>query len=134
MGNTQTNNNDKKMDVVHGIFKSYSCTNLMGILPRHNLTLNYEDSFSNDVALLNIYFQMPTGNKISVTCPASTRIKDIIRNFIKKANISEKDSNLLYYIYNGHKLDKNENRTIAEMGMLNTSAIVVIDSNSVIGA
>jgi hypothetical protein len=102
-------------------------------LLRQNLTFDID--YSQNQRKINILFETSSGHKITVLCNPKVRIKDLLRKFVEKIGVSENvidDS--FYFLYNGCKIKKNENKTIEEMHMLNCSVIIVIDKSAVLGA
>jgi hypothetical protein len=102
-------------------------------LLRQNLTFDID--YSQNQRKINILFETSSGHKITVLCNPKVRIKDLLRKYVEKIGVSENAiDDSFYFLYNGCKIKKNENKTIEEMHMLNCSVIIVIDKSAVLGA
>ena len=102
-------------------------------LLRQNLSFNFDDSMGKNT--INIFFEASSGHKISVLCNPNIKMKDLLKQYAKKIGASEDiidDS--VYFLYNGAKIKKDENKTLNELNMINCSIIIVIDRNAVVGA
>ena len=105
------------------------------ILPKNNVTINYDDFPEYQGRRFNIIFQIPQGNKINIFCPIDTKVKHLLSKFIERMGLGQETfEKSLYFLFSGTKLDKHEERTITEIGMHDSSVIIVIDVKSVIGA
>ena len=105
------------------------------ILPKNNVTINYDDFPGYQGNRFNIIFQIPQGNKINIFCPIDTKVKHLLSKFIERMGLGQETfEKSLYFLFSGTKLDKHEERTITEIGMHDSSVIIVIDVKSVIGA
>ena len=103
-------------------------------LLRQNLSFNYDDD-SIGTNTINIFFEASSGHKISILCNPNIKMKDLLKKYVKKIGASEDiidDS--IYFLYNGAKIKKDENKTLNELNMINCSIIIVIDKNAVVGA
>ena len=105
------------------------------ILPKNNVTINYDDFPEYQGRRFNIIFQIPQGNKINIFCPIDTKVKHLLSKFIERMGLGQETfEKSLYFLFSGTKLDKHEERTIQKIGMHDSSVIIVIDVKSVIGA
>ena len=105
------------------------------ILPKNNVTINYDDFPGYQGNRFNIIFQIPQGNKINIFCPIDTKVKHLLSKFIERMGLGQETfEKSLYFLFSGTKLDKHEERTIQKIGMHDSSVIIVIDVKSVIGA
>ena len=84
---------------------------------------------------INIFFQNSSGTKINVLSPSDITVKDLLLNYVKKIGLGENviDS-VIYFLFSGAKLKKDDERKIYELGMMNGAIIIVIDRNAVTGA
>ena len=84
---------------------------------------------------INIFFQNSIGTKINVLSPSDITVKDLLLNYVKKIGLGENviDS-VIYFLFSGAKLKKDDERKIYELGMMNGAIIIVIDRNAVTGA
>ena len=72
---------------------------------------------------------------VNVLCPNYIKIKDLLRKYVSKINLSENViENSIYFLYNSAKLNSNDDRTIEDLKMRNDAIIIVIDKSAVIGA
>lgn len=100
------------------------------ILPRVNKTVGENDYSNNEIK--NITFKTTYGMTVLINAPKKTTIKELIRMFLKKINISEEKVNLLLFIFIGKKIDAESEKTIEIIK--NLSTITVADINNVRGA
>ena len=115
--------------------KKNSLTNFKGLLPRKNFEINNDDFPGYQGIKYNIYFQSPSGNKVPILCPNNIKIKDLLRKYVSKIGLGENViDNAIYFLFNGAKLNSNDNRTIEDIRMYNNTIIIVIDRAAVIGA
>ena len=84
---------------------------------------------------INIFFQNSSGTKVNVLSPSDITVKDLLLNYVKKIGLGENviDS-VIYFLFSGAKLKKDDERKIYELGMMNGAIIIVIDRNAVTGA
>ena len=84
---------------------------------------------------VNIVFQVTVGNKFNVIAPNSMKMKDLFINFITKLGLSTQSIGKdIFFVYNALRVDPNENRTLSEMSIIDSSIIMVIDTKGLIGA
>ena len=57
-----------------------------------------------------------------------------INDFLLLTNIILLYNNYIYFICNGFKIKKQESRTLAQMGYINGTVILVIDKKGIMGA
>ena len=106
-----------------------------GILPRGKGIYNFNAFPEKGGNKINIFFQAPTGHKINMLVPDTSRMKDVLEKYVLRIGLGpEVIDNAVYFLYGGNKIKKNEKRTIREMFMLNGAVIIVIDKKGVIGA
>ena len=70
-----------------------------------------------------------------MTVPIDIKVKDLIIAFINQigfnTSILDKD---IYFLFNGSKIDINEEKTLEQMQIFDPSIILVIDTRGVLGA
>ena len=86
--------------------------------------------------IINICFEITTGQKFNEKATKRMKFKDLCVNFVtrlgfKKDIIENKD---ILFLFNGTKVDINQNKILREMGIENNSKILVIDLKGLIGA
>lgn len=91
---------------------------------------------NNNPNIINVCFEISSGQKFSEKASKSMKFKDLCINFItrlgfKKDIIESKD---IIFIFNGTKVDINQNKTLRETGIENNSKILVLDIKGLIGA
>ena len=84
----------------------------------------------------NIIFHTPSGSKMNIRCPVNVKVKDLFQKFISRLGLGMDVmiSNSIFFLYNGSKMNNDENRTIGEMGIKDFSSIIAIDTKNLIGA
>jgi len=91
---------------------------------------------NNNPNIINVCFEISSGQKFSEKALKSMKFKDLCINFItrlgfKKEIIEGKD---IIFLFNGTKVDINQNKTLRETGIENYSKILVLDIKGLIGA
>jgi len=91
---------------------------------------------NNNPNIINVCFEISSGQKFSEKALKSMKFKDLCINFItrlgfKKEIIESKD---IIFLFNGTKVDINQNKTLRETGIENYSKILVLDIKGLIGA
>jgi hypothetical protein len=81
--------------------------------------------------MINLSFNLRTGKNILIVVEEDARISEAIIKFFNKASIDASES--IYFVYNGVKIDHNDNRKIKEL-FKNNDSIIVIDISKVYGA
>ena len=84
---------------------------------------------------INIFFQNSSGTKVNVLSPGDITVEDLLLNYVSKMGIStDAIDKAIYFLFNGAKLKKNDKKKIYELGIQNSTIIIVIDRNAVLGA
>ena len=107
-----------------------------------NLTINNPLFFQNNNDLfpgnknrrIGIYFTTPNGSKTFIEVPTDIKIKDLYLAYAKKMKINP---NLLgkeiLFLFNGYKININEDKDLISFGLNGVSHIIVCDSKNIIG-
>ena len=84
----------------------------------------------------NIIFTIPTGSKMNILCPPNVKVKELLQIFIARLGLGQDAifNNSIFFLYNGYKLNYDDNRTIVEIGMNNLATIIALDPKNLLGA
>ena len=107
-----------------------------GILPISKKKIESFDDFpGNNNRKINIYFDIVTGLKINIAAPINIKVKDLLLVFAKKVGISPNDLGKLIFLYNGYKININEEKDLISFGFEFgiTYRIVVVNSDNLMG-
>ena len=108
-----------------------------GVLPKkmpNNTTIDLSPPFDTNLKT-NIAFTTQKGQKVIIVCPVNMKMKDLFVNYITRLGLGPNvlgDS--IFFLFNGSKINKNDTRTVGELGLISGSNIVVLDINGVIGS
>ena len=82
----------------------------------------------------NIKFSFSAGNFVNLIVPNTMKVKDLFISFITKMGF-DKDilKEEIYFLFDGLKIDINEEQTIEEKGLIDLSAILVLDTKGILG-
>ena len=84
---------------------------------------------------INIAFTTQKGQKVNVITPVNMRMNDLFVKYITRLGLGP---NLLgqsiFFLYNGSKIKVDDKRTVAEMGLVDGSNVIVLDLKGVIGS
>ena len=137
--NVQNNNNINNMAFSSGNVNTINNVNNnqepKELLPRNDKVMKDNTLVSNNgnQPIVNIAFDASTGSKVIISAPKNTTIKDLIKQYIKKINISEnhigKD---IIFLFNGEKMNPHSEKTLQDFPFF--AVITVFDQNNVIGA
>ena len=90
---------------------------------------------NNNSDIVNVCFEITSGQKFNEQASKSMKIKDLFIRFITRLgfnqSIIEKD---IYFLFNGTNVNINQNKTLRELGIENNSKIIVLDTKGIIGA
>ena len=104
---------------------------IQNIIPRGDIV----DYFpGNKNRKIDIYFTNPNGSKTFIEVPIDIKIKDLYLIYAKKMEINP---NLLgkeiNFLFNGYKININEDKDLISFGFSGGSHIVVLDAKNIIG-
>ena len=107
-----------------------------GVIPRNLRDINYDASspYDNFSTKTNIFFTTQKGHKMNITCPLNMKVKDLFIKYVTRLGLGPSImGNSFYFLFNGHRLSHNEEKTVQEAGIAG-SHIIVIDVRGVIGS
>ena len=108
-----------------------------GVLPKNipnNTTIDLSPPFDNNLKT-NIAFTTQKGQKVIIVCPVNMKMNDLFIRYITRMGLGPNvlgDS--IFFLFNGSKINKNDTRTVGELGLISGSNIVVLDLKGVIGS
>ncbi len=127
-----TNQNDR---IFNNNNNSNNNNNMTGILPRNNRTDQTSPFIGYSGEIVNLFFQASTGYKLNMLVPNDVKMKDILVQYVLKIGLGpDVIDQGIYFLCNGNKIKKNENRTLREMCFLNGTVIIVVDKKGIMGA
>ena len=130
----QVNNSQNKMNFVNvsrnearsgGIFKNN--------MP-NNISIDASSPYDNSPKV-NIILNTMKGHKTNIIASYNMKVKDLLLLYVQKLGLGPAvmgDS--LFFLFNGQKIDINEERTVYDLSLHNGGQIVVLDIKGVIGA
>ena len=107
-----------------------------GLISNNFQNMNCDFSSPNDpTPKVNIYFKTQKGQRMNIVCPCNLKIKDLLIKYIERIGLGPGVmGSSIFFLFNGGKLDINENRDVTQMGMTSGSTVVVLDIRGVIGS
>ena len=81
---------------------------------------------------ISIIFEDLNGNVILIHTPIIMKVSELLNEFLRNLGLSE-DIKSIHFLTSGQIINRKENRTVIEYGLMNGSRIVVLDSNNIIG-
>ena len=107
-----------------------------GVISRNIHNMNCDFSSPNDPSpKVNIYFKTQKDQKINIVCPCNLKIKDLLIKYIERIGLGPGVmGSSIFFLFNGGKLDINENRDVTQMGMTSGSTVIVLDIKGIIGS
>ena len=124
-------NQNNSMKFVNGGNQNYTKTNF----PKNNSNEAYDPFQGCSGDKINIRFKISTGETFNMLAPSNAKLKDVLVKYVLKMGLGpEVIESSIYFICNGFKIKKQENRTLAQMGYLNGTVILVIDKKGIMGA
>ena len=99
-----------------------------------NLSFDASSPFDNSPKA-NVVFNTQKGHTTNMIASYNMKIKDLLLNYVQRLGLGPGvmgDS--LFFLFNGQKIDLNEERTVFDIGLHNGGHIVVLDVKEVIGA
>jgi len=100
--------------------------NMNGDIFNNNIKKGNNEDINNNFQnrmMFNIYFKKSDSKTVVVNIYPEEKIKDLIQKYRNKTETGD----YCAYIYNGEKLDPNDEKTISEFKLQANSTIVVID-------
>lgn len=99
----------------------------------NNKTYSVETNDSLSLKI-NIKFSFSAGNFVNLIVPNNMKVKDLFISFITKMGF-DKDilKEEIYFLFDGSKMDINEELTIEEKGLFDHSVILVLDTKGILG-
>ena len=98
-----------------------------------NFSYNVTSSF-NSSQVTNIIFTTMKEQKANLIAPIDMKIKDLLFKYVTKLGLGPNVMGTsLFFLFNGKKIDLNEEKTIHEYGLENAH-IIVLDPKEVIGS
>ena len=106
-----------------------------GALRNSNANFSYNVTSSmNSSQVTNIIFTTMKEQKANLVAPIDMKIKDLLFKYVTKLGLGPNVMGTsLFFLFNGKKIDLNEEKTIHEFGLENAH-IIVLDPKEVIGS
>ena len=106
-----------------------------GALRNSNANFSYNVTSSmNSSQVTNIIFTTMKEQKANLIAPIDMKIKDLLFKYVTKLGLGPNVMGTsLFFLFNGKKIDLNEEKTIHEFGLENAH-IIVLDPKEVIGS
>jgi hypothetical protein len=106
-----------------------------GGLGNNNANFTYNVSSSMNLSpVTNIIFTTMKEQKANLVAPIDMKIKDLLYKYVTKLGLGPNViGSSLFFLYNGKKINYNEEKTIHEYGLENAH-IIVLDPKEVIGS
>ena len=95
----------------------------------------YDLSQNSNELKSNIVFINQAGKKIMMICPYSLKVKDLLCQYVSRMGLSNSViGNGLFFVYNGLKINENEEKNISEYFLKGIPNILVLDTKNILGA
>ena len=91
--------------------------------------------YPNSNNKINITFTTQRGNKMIIVVPRDLPVKELLKMYVLRIGLGPgvlKDA--IFFIYNGLKVDINEEKEVGQFFCFNGTNIVVLDTKNIIGA
>ena len=99
-----------------------------------NFSLDASDPNDNSPKI-NIVFITQKQQKANIVASINMKVKDLLLKYVNRLGLGPNVMNdSLFFLYNGSKIDLNEQKTIFEFGLDTGKTIMVLDIKEVIGA
>ena len=99
-----------------------------------NINCDFSSPYDN-TPKVNVTFKTQKDQKMNIICSSNLKIKDLLLKYINRLGLGPGViGSSIFFLFNGAKLDINENRTVGEMGMTSGTTVVVLDIRGVIGS
>ena len=133
--NMNNNNMNNNFNMVQG--NQNQNTQKYGLFDKPNPTNNSKSFFicpEITGSRVNIMFVTGTGIKTMIIAPINLPVRDLLREYIKRMGL---DIGVLgkyiYFLFNGLKININENKNIFQFGLNASNVIMVIDTSNLLG-
>ena len=106
-----------------------------GALRNNNANFSYNvASPSNSSPVTNIIFTTMKEQKVNIVAPIDMKVKDLLFKYVTKLGLGPNVMGTsLFFLFNGKKINLNEEKTIHNLGLENAH-IIVLDPKEVIGS
>ena len=83
----------------------------------------------------NLVFTTQKGQKMTITTPSSMKVKDLLVQYVLKNGLGPRVINgNIFFIYNGLRIDQNEDKSVGEFFIGDFVNIIVMDTKNILGA
>ena len=135
--NYNFNDNDNRMNILTDSQSSINQAKVTGggILPKNIQGGNYDVSPYDNSLKTNICFTTQKGQKMNIICPYNMKVRDLFIKYVQRLGLGPHvlgDS--IFFLFNGSKINKNDNRSVGDLGLVAGSNIIVLDLKGVIGS
>ena len=135
--NNNFNDNDNRMNILTDSQSSINQAKVTGggILPKNIQGGNYDVSPYDNSLKTNICFITQKGQKMNIICPYNMKVRDLFIKYVQRLGLGPNvlgDS--IFFLFNGSKINKNDNRSVGDLGLVAGSNIIVLDLKGVIGS
>ena len=135
--NYNFNDNDNRMNILTDSQSSINQAKVTGggILPKNIQGGNYDVSPYDNSLKTNICFTTQKGQKMNIICPYNMKVRDLFIKYVQRLGLGPNvlgDS--IFFLFNGSKINKNDNRSVGDLGLVAGSNIIVLDLKGVIGS
>ena len=135
--NYNFNDNDNRMNILTDSQSSINQAKVTGggILPKNIQGGNYDVSPYDNSLKTNICFTTQKGQKMNIICPYNMKVRDLFIKYVQRLGLGPNvlgDS--IFFLFNGSKINKNDNRSLGDLGLVAGSNIIVLDLKGVIGS
>ena len=135
--NYNFNDNDNRMNILTDSQSSINQAKVTGggILPKNIQGGNYDVSPYDNSLKTNICFITQKGQKMNIICPYNMKVRDLFIKYVQRLGLGPNvlgDS--IFFLFNGSKINKNDNRSVGDLGIVAGSYIIVLDLKGVIGS
>ena len=90
---------------------------------------------NNNNQKINIFFTSQKGFRKNIVSPTNLKVKDLFIKYIIKLGLDkEVIGKSIFFLFNGLRVDHNEEKNVGEFFRYNGSNVIVIDTKDIIGA
>ena len=88
----------------------------------------------NNNRRINVFFQATNGSQTRIAAPINIKIKDLFLAYANKMEINPLSlGKEIFFIFNGHKVNINEQKDLISFGLKENFKISVFDSRNIMG-